>query len=73
MNDYNALIKELREHAEWAEANIYEVPIMLPDYLKQAADAIEADSEEEAKSEFMSEVDYGGELYGVQISCEENE
>lgn len=35
------LIDDLREYAEWAEANIYEVPIMLPDHLKEAADAIE--------------------------------
>ena len=41
MNDYKELIKELQAHAGWAEANIYGVPIMLPDYLKQAADAIE--------------------------------
>lgn len=41
MRDYEELLKALRENAEWAEGNIWEVPIMLPDNLKQAADAIE--------------------------------
>lgn len=41
MRDYDELVKALRENAEWAEGNIWEVPIMLPDNLKQAADAIE--------------------------------
>lgn len=41
MRDYEELVKALRENAEWAEGNIWEVPIMLPDNLKQAADAIE--------------------------------
>ena len=31
----------LREYAEWADANIYEVPIMLPDNLRKAADMLE--------------------------------
>lgn len=31
----------LREYAEWADANIYEVPIMLPDDLRAAADMLE--------------------------------
>lgn len=35
------LTARLREYAEWAEGNIWEVPIMLPDHLKQAADEIE--------------------------------
>lgn len=35
------LIARLREYAEWAEANIWEVPIILPDVLKEAADFIE--------------------------------
>jgi hypothetical protein len=41
MRDYEELVNALRENAEWAEGNIWEVPIMLPDNLKQAADAIE--------------------------------
>ena len=35
------LIKDLRDFREWAESNIYEVPIELPDVLSCAADAIE--------------------------------
>lgn len=35
------LIAMLREYAEWGEANIYEVPIMLPDDLRAAADMLE--------------------------------
>lgn len=31
----------LREYADWADANIYEVPIMLPDDLRTAADMLE--------------------------------
>ena len=31
----------LRKYAEWADANIYEVPIMLPDDLRTAADMLE--------------------------------
>lgn len=34
-------VQRLREHAEWAEANIWEVPIILPDDLRAAADALE--------------------------------
>ena len=41
MRDYEELVKSLRENAEWAEGNIWEVPIMFPDNLKKAADAIE--------------------------------
>lgn len=35
------LIARLREHAEWAEANIWEVPISLPSELREAADLLE--------------------------------
>lgn len=35
------LIKTLREHAEWAEANQWEVPITLSDDLMEAADELE--------------------------------
>lgn len=35
------LIAMLREYAEWAEANIYDVPIMLPGDLRAAADMLE--------------------------------
>lgn len=35
------LIEDLRDLGEWAESNIYEVPIELPDVLSCAADVIE--------------------------------
>ena len=35
------LIEVLRDLREWAESNIYEVPIELPDVLSCAADVIE--------------------------------
>ena len=35
------LIEVLRDLREWAESNIYEVPIDLPDVLSRAADVIE--------------------------------
>ena len=35
------LIEDLRDFREWAESNIYEVPIELPDVLSRAADVIE--------------------------------
>ena len=35
------LIEALREDAEWADATIWEVPITLPDHLRQAADELE--------------------------------
>lgn len=36
------LIARLREHAEWADADIFEVPITLPDDLRQAANLLES-------------------------------
>lgn len=35
------LISTLREYADWADENIYEVPITLPDDLRSAADMLE--------------------------------
>ena len=35
------LVTRLREHAEWADGNEWEVPITLPDDLRKAADSIE--------------------------------
>ena len=35
------LVEDLRNFREWAESNIYEVPIELPDVLSCAADVIE--------------------------------
>lgn len=39
--NYNELVDKLRENAEWAEANEWEVPLTLPDNLKDAAQVIE--------------------------------
>ena len=39
--DNKCLIEDLRGFREWAESNIYEVPIELPDVLSCAADVIE--------------------------------
>lgn len=39
------LIYELRSAAYWAEQNIWDVPLMLPDILKMAATYIEKYSE----------------------------
>lgn len=36
------LIARLREQAEWADANIWEVPLTLPDDLRMAANLIES-------------------------------
>ena len=41
MMEVGELIQRLRELAEWAESEIWEVPIILPDALNQAADIIE--------------------------------
>lgn len=38
---HEEIAETLREYAEWADANIYEVPIMLPDDLRAAADMME--------------------------------
>lgn len=40
------LVKALREHAEWAQANEWETPITLGDDLTEAADRIEAQANE---------------------------
>ena len=39
--DNKCLVEDLRDFREWAESNIYEVPIELPDVLSCAADVIE--------------------------------
>ena len=38
---HEKIAETLLEYAEWADANIYEVPIMLPDDLRTAADMLE--------------------------------
>ena len=35
---HEKIAETLREYAEWADANIYEVPLMLPDDLRTAVD-----------------------------------
>lgn len=40
------LVNALREHAEWAEWNHWEMPITLGDDLAEAADLIEAQAKE---------------------------
>lgn len=35
------VIESLRDYREWAESNIFDVPIDLPDVLSRAADIIE--------------------------------
>lgn len=45
------LIKELREDAEWADANIWEVPIFLPDALRMAANRIEELTKDKVKED----------------------
>ena len=40
MRDTN-LVNALREHADWARANVYEAPIALYDDLTKAADTLE--------------------------------
>jgi hypothetical protein len=35
------VIESLRDYREWAESNIFDVPIDLPDVLSRAADVIE--------------------------------
>lgn len=45
MRDTN-LVNALREHAEWAERNKYEVPITLCDDLEEAAELIEVRAKE---------------------------
>lgn len=46
MKEHKNLIANLREHAQWAEANEWETPIMLSDDLKEAADLIERQAAE---------------------------
>ena len=62
MKDHKKLILNLRKHAEWAEANEWETPIMLSDDLKEAADMIEqkfAGIDELKPCPFCSDTDNG--------------
>lgn len=39
--DHEKLVSDLRAYAEWADANEYDVPLDLPDLLREAANMIE--------------------------------
>ena len=38
---YEDLISDLREHAEWGNANVWVIPVTITEDLRKAADAIE--------------------------------
>ena len=59
MADYAGLIEDLEELAEWADENIYEVPINLPDTLRDAAGAIKNLYDRYIKSEIDATNYYG--------------
>ena len=47
---YDKLIADLKDDAEWAEANEWETPICLSDHIKQAIEAIEKLQAERGKA-----------------------
>ena len=59
MADYTGLIEDLEYLAEWAEANIYEVPINLPSTLRVAAVVIKNLHDRYIKSEIDATNYYG--------------
>lgn len=59
---YEDFIKKLRDYAEWAKANEWEVPIDLSDTLTDAANIIEADDLDLMAEEFDS-IPEGDSLY----------
>lgn len=59
MPDYTGLIEDLEVLAEWADENIYEVPINLPDTLKDAAVVIKNLHDRHIKSEIDATNYYG--------------
>lgn len=54
---YDKLISDLRDYAGWAEANSYEVPVDMPDLLREAADTIEKIGREE-RSKVITNADH---------------
>lgn len=62
---YEELVNDLREDVEWAIANTWEVPIMLPVHLTQAADAVE---ELEEKAQAYAETLYAYEHPWIPVS-----
>lgn len=67
MVDYTGLIEDLEELAEWADENIYDVPINLPDTLRDAAVVIKNLHDRYIKSE-IDATNYYGEL--IQANAE---
>lgn len=67
MADYTGLIGDLEYLAEWADENIYEVPINLPGTLRVAAKAIKGLNDRYIKSE-IDATNYYGEL--IQANAE---
>ena len=59
MPDYTELIEDLKVLAEWADGNIYEVPINLPGTLRVAAKAIKGYNDRYIKSEIDATNYYG--------------
>lgn len=59
MADYAGLIEDLKELAEWADDNIYEVPIHLPGTLRVAAMTIKGLHDRFIKSEIDATNYYG--------------
>lgn len=52
----------LEEYAEWAEANSYEVPIMLPDTLREAKALIEKSGTASILFSLLLSLNYGNSL-----------
>ena len=52
----------LEEYAEWAEANSYEVPIMLPDTLREAKALIEKSGTASVLLSLLLSLNYGDSL-----------
>ncbi len=66
---YDKLIADLKEDAEWAEANEWETPIMLSDHIKQAIEAIEMLCKAAKKIPIISE--YGAnKCFDCQTPCQ---
>lgn len=51
------MIRTLREYADWADGEEWEVPIMLADHLRQAADRLEQMPQWISVTERLPEVD----------------
>lgn len=67
MTDYTGLLEDLKYLTEWADENIYKVPINLPGTLRAAAGAIKNLQDRYIKSE-IDATNYYGKL--IQVSAE---